>query len=70
MDNSVRVTLDRQVTAEPDLTARISTEVRQPTAVFRKNDVILELKFTNRFPDWFRELIRVFNCMQCGAEVK
>ena len=28
---------------------------------------ILELKFTNRFPDWFRELVRVFGVMQCGA---
>ena len=25
------------------------------------------LKFTNRFPNWFRELVRVFNVMQCGA---
>ena len=31
------------------------------------NEVILELKFTNRFPDWFRELVRVFGVMQCGA---
>ena len=67
LDNSVRVTLDRKVTAEPDLTARVSTQVRQPTGVFGQNDVILELKFTNRFPDWFRELVRVFNCVQCGA---
>ena len=67
LDNSVRVTLDRQVLAEPNLVARISTEVRQPVPVFRRPNVILELKFTNRFPDWFRELVRLFNCMQCGA---
>jgi hypothetical protein len=29
--------------------------------------VVLELKFTNRFPNWFRELVRVANVMQCGA---
>src|SRR5260370_2755258 len=29
--------------------------------------VILELKFTNRFPNWFRELVRVADTMQCGA---
>jgi len=34
--------------------------------VFGK-EVILELKFTDRFPDWFRELVRVFGLMQCGA---
>jgi hypothetical protein len=28
---------------------------------------VLELKFTNRFPDWFKELVRVFGLMQCGA---
>jgi hypothetical protein len=65
-DNSVRVTLDRQVRAEPDLNARLHTAMRQPVDVFDK-DVILELKFTNRFPDWFGELVRIFNCMQCGA---
>jgi hypothetical protein len=29
--------------------------------------IVLELKFTNRFPDWFRELVRVFGLRQCGA---
>ena len=29
--------------------------------------VILELKFTDRFPNWFRELVEVFNLTQCGA---
>jgi hypothetical protein len=28
---------------------------------------VLELKFTNRFPDWFRELVRIFGLVQCGA---
>jgi hypothetical protein len=28
------------------------------------HDVLLELKFTNRFPDWFRELVRVFGTVQ------
>ena len=30
-------------------------------------EVILELKFTNRFPDWFGDLVRVFKLTQCGA---
>jgi hypothetical protein len=29
--------------------------------------VILELKFTGRFPAWYRDLVRHFNCMQTGA---
>ena len=29
--------------------------------------MVLELKSTNRFPDWFRELVRVFGLRQCGA---
>jgi len=65
-DNAVRVTMDRHVQAEPDLNARLTAGMRQPVDVFCK-DVILELKFTSRFPDWFGELVRIFNCMQCGA---
>ena len=29
--------------------------------------VILELKYTNRFPNWFRDLVRMAETMQCGA---
>src|ERR1044071_1876633 len=65
-DNSVRVTLDRQVKCEPDPVARLNTQLINPVAVFG-NEVILELKFTDRFPDWFKELTRVFGLMQCGA---
>jgi hypothetical protein len=65
-DNSVRVTMDRSVYADPEPTARMSTDMDQPALLF-KNQVILELKFTNRFPDWFRDLVRVFGVMQCGA---
>ena len=31
------------------------------------NNLVLELKFTNRDPDWFRELVRIFGLAQCGA---
>lgn len=65
-DNSVRVTLDRQVFCEPDPEARLPIQMVNPVLVFG-SDVILELKFTNRFPDWFKELVRVFGLMQCGA---
>jgi hypothetical protein len=65
-DNSVRVTMDRDVRCDPEPSARLSTEMVHPVTVFG-NKVILELKFTNRFPDWFKELVRVFGLMQCGA---
>ncbi|MCX6895844.1 MAG: VTC domain-containing protein, partial [Verrucomicrobia bacterium] len=65
-DNSVRVTLDREVTGgphfEPFVTAKIENYV-MPFAPM----VILELKFTGRFPDWFRTLVEVFQVMQCGS---
>jgi hypothetical protein len=65
-DNSVRVTLDRNVRTELEPTARLSTEMIRPMLVFG-TDIILELKFTTRFPDWFKELVRVFGLTQCGA---
>lgn len=65
-DNSVRVTIDRQVLAEPEPDGRLETRMINPVLVFGK-EVVLELKFTGRFPVWFRELVRVFNVMQSGA---
>lgn len=65
-DNSVRVTMDRDVLSEPHPCARLKTEMHDSRPVF-DNQVILELKFTNRFPVWFREMVRIFNLMQCGA---
>jgi len=29
--------------------------------------VILELKFTARYPKWFRDLVETFDCVQMGA---
>jgi SPX domain protein involved in polyphosphate accumulation len=65
-DNSVRVTMDRTVLADPEPTARLTVTMDRPILLF-KPFVILELKFTNRFPDWFRDLVRTFDSMQCGA---
>jgi len=65
-DDEVRVTMDRNVCAEPNLADSIKTQMDHPVRSF-VGDVILELKFTNRYPDWFRELVRSFHVMQCGA---
>jgi SPX domain protein involved in polyphosphate accumulation len=65
-NDEVRVTLDRNICAEPNLWPSIKIDMGKPVRSFVGN-VILELKFTNRYPDWFRELVRSFNVMQCGA---
>lgn len=65
-DNSVRVTLDRNVQCDAEPTARLDASMMRPVTVFGQN-VVLELKFTTRFPDWFKDLVRVFGLMQCGA---
>jgi len=65
-NNSVRVTMDRAVKCDPEPTARLTAEMRHPILVFGHN-VVLELKFTGRFPDWFRELVRVYGLVQCAA---
>ena len=65
-DDQVRVTIDRNVYGDANLDCSVKTELREPCLSF-KNQCILELKFTNRFPDWFRELVRVFGVTQCGA---
>jgi hypothetical protein len=65
-NNSIRVTMDRDVRCSPEPTARMVAEMDNPVTVFGKN-VVLELKFTGRFPDWFRELSRIFGLAQCSA---
>lgn len=65
-DNSVRVTMDREVYFEPDPTTRMLANMLEPVLVFGRR-VILELKFTGRYPDWWNELVRVFGLQQASA---
>ena len=65
-NNAFRVTLDRDVRVDPEPTARLTSEMRNPYRPFGSH-VVLELKFTGRFPDWFRDLARVFGLRQCSA---
>ncbi|MGB9601404.1 MAG: VTC domain-containing protein [Verrucomicrobiia bacterium] len=69
-DGSVRLTMDRSVISEPHLDYTAKTDMANPRLCYHglgKNYVILELKFTNRFPNWMRELVRIFHCVQRGA---
>ena len=65
-DNSVRVTLDRDVCTQPHSTPEISTQMENFVMPFAP-DVILEIKFTSRYPNWLRQLVEIFGVMQCGA---
>lgn len=65
-DDQVRVTIDRSVLGEENLTPSIKTEMKNPVKAY-EHEVILELKFSNRFPNWFRDLVRMADVMQCGA---
>jgi len=65
-NDSARLTIDRGVRAEPELAARLSTTIQKPTLLWGQ-DVVLEMKITDRFPDSFRELISTFGLRQCGA---
>jgi hypothetical protein len=64
--DAVRVTLDRAVRGEETKRVRLATAMERPYFPFG-DKVVLELKFTNRFPDWFGDLVRHFNLTQCGA---
>lgn len=67
-DNSVRVTFDRQIFVEPYFKNDPTVQMQDPKLVYSPF-VILELKFTNRFPDWFKVLVQRFNLMQ-GSSAK
>lgn len=67
-DNSMRVTFDRQVQCEPQFSPRLHASVNTCDAVEPfETQVICELKFTNRMPNWCGELIRAFGLVRGGA---
>ena len=65
-DNSLRLTIDRDIRIEPFFIANAPVHMARPTRIFG-DCVILELKFTTRFPGWFRELVQAFHLMQFSA---
>jgi hypothetical protein len=65
-DNSVRVTFDRAVHTAPNPGGLLRIKSEDPCDVFGKT-VILELKFTDRYPNWFNELVQHFDCWLTGA---
>lgn len=68
IDNSMRVTFDRQVQCEPQFSATLRAGVGANDYVEPfETQVIFELKFTNRMPTWCGELIRTFGLVRGGA---
>jgi hypothetical protein len=65
-DHSARLTMDRRVLTGPNPTHHLTVSTPDPCDVFGKI-VILELKFTTRFPLWFNELVQTFDCIRTGA---
>jgi hypothetical protein len=67
-DNSIRVTLDRNIRVEPYFGDQAIVPMSRPTRIYGEV-VVLELKFTGRFPNWFNTLVSRFNLMR-GAAMK
>ena len=65
-DNSVRVTMDREVRVEPKFDLLPTTAMKSPVMPFGEM-MVLELKYTSRFPAWFQELTRTFHLSQSGG---
>ena len=66
MNNSVRVTFDRNIRIEPFFKADAVVPMSHPTRVY-SHAVVMEIKFTNRFPNWLRDLVEQFGLMQFSA---
>jgi len=63
-DDSIRVTFDRQLEAapyEPDKTFKLERNEKWVKPIMRVPGVVLELKFTDRFPNWMRNMVEMFD---------
>ena len=65
-NNEVRITMDRNVRGVARTSGELVVGMDKPY-VATDDMVILELKFTGRFPNWYRDLVRRFECFQTGA---
>lgn len=65
-DNSVRVTFDRNILVEPFFESKATVEMHQPVQIY-PGFVVLELKFTTRYPNWFKQMVRHFHLMQFSS---
>ena len=71
-NNEVRLTFDRNIRVGCRFDGILTTKMEDPFVCsgpgFDPDDlVVLELKFSSRFPDFYRDLVRNFDLMQSGA---
>ena len=66
-DETVRVTMDREIACEASDTAELNVRMDHPCPLFRPC-VLLELSFGERFPDWLRGLVEHFSLKECEAD--
>jgi hypothetical protein len=71
-NNEFRVTFDRNIRVGTRFDQALTTRMEKPFVCTgpgtRPNDVVvLELKFTTRFPNFYRDMVRSFNLTQTGA---
>jgi hypothetical protein len=59
-DNSVRMTFDREISGTP-YRRTIDLGQTHGTVYPKVDGVVLELKFTDRFPNWLRQMVEVFD---------
>ena len=64
-DNAVRVTFDRELRAGR-YESNLSAKDVQNWGFARMEGVVLELKFTERFPDWMHTLVQLFDLTRRG----
>ena len=65
--NAVRVTLDRDIVCEPRSTYSLSTDLKNASDVFDPGEVILEIKFTERFPAWLAAVVWELGLVRTSA---
>lgn len=65
-DNSVRINFDRNIRLEPCFEHYPVVKMTAGAELY-PGWVVLELKFSGRFPNWFRLLVETFNLMQASA---
>ena len=59
-DNSVRLTFDRNISGTP-YRGTFDLDNTRGAVHPKVNGTVLELKFTDRFPNWMRQLVEVFD---------
>ncbi len=66
LNNSLRITFDRDVKCEPEFSTSLKTALGTAVAPF-DDRVVVELKFTDRLPAWCLEMIRALGLRRGGA---